>query len=221
MIVICRRLLAFLALACGVCLPATAGAASITLVGVGTGAYSTADAVVEFNAQTNTLTFTLTNTSAATQPGSTATITSVGFDLAPIGNVSNTGLNGFTGQHVPSLSSTFAFNDGNLGNVPQGFSSAVLDFGFLTGPNFSGGNTLLGLLPGESATFVVSGAAFTNFTETGIANTMFLRFQDVNLAAGTTGDVATVGATPVPEPSSMVLLGLGLLGVATVIRRKG
>src|SRR5688500_13296095 len=133
---------------------------TINVVGVDSGQYSTATVVCEFNAQTNTFTFTITNTSAITQPGSTSTITSIGFDLPPVGNASSSGLNGFTGSQAPSLSSTFTFSDGNLGNVSHGFDDAVLDFGFITGSNFSGGNPNLGLLPGESASFTVSGAAF-------------------------------------------------------------
>jgi len=219
-IVIGRRFITLLVFALGAILPVSAAASTITLAGVGSGAYSTGTAVVEFNAQTNTLTFTLTNTSAITQPGSTSTITGIGFDLMPIGNASSSALNGFSGSQAPSLSSTFTFGDGALGNVPQGFNSVVLDFGFLTGPNFTGGQTSLGLLPGESASFVVSGAGFAGFTESGIANSMFVRFQSVPEITGSTGDVGTVGATPVPEPSSVVLLGLGIAGMAGVVRRR-
>ena len=112
------------------------------MTGVDSGQFSTATVVCEFNAQTNTFTFTITNTSAITQPGSTSTITGIGFDLPPAGNASASGLNGFTGSQAPSLSSNFIFSDGDLGNVPHGFTSAVLDFGFLTGNsgNFSGGS---------------------------------------------------------------------------------
>src|SRR5688500_7662525 len=142
------------------CMSAQAQPDTITVVGADSGPSSTATVVCEFNSQTNTFTFTITNTSAITQPGSTSTITSIGFDLPPVGNASSSGLNGFTGSQAPSLSSTFTFSDGNLGNVSHGFDDAVLDFGFITGSNFSGGNPNLGLLPGESASFTVSGAAF-------------------------------------------------------------
>src|SRR4026208_2569906 len=106
---------------------ASAHADTITITGVDTGQFSTATVVCEFNAQTNTFTFTITNTSAITQPGSTATITGIGFDLPPTGNASASGLNGFTGSQAPSLSSNFDFSDGDVGNVPHGFNSAVLD----------------------------------------------------------------------------------------------
>ncbi len=156
-------------------------AETISIVGAGSGQFSTATMVCLFNPQTNTLTFTLTNTSAITQPGSTATITGIGFDLPPVGNASGLGLNGFTGSQAPSLSSNFDFSDADLGNVPAGFNSVVLDFGFTTGPsgNFNGGSTNLGLAPGESAAFTVTGAAFTGFTEAQICNAIYVRFQAV------------------------------------------
>src|ERR1043165_8352998 len=121
----------------------TARADTITIVGTNSGQASTATIVCDFNSQTNTLTLTVTNTSAITQPGSTSTITGIGFDLPPAGNASASGLNGFTGMQAPSLSSTFNFSDADLGNVPgTNFQNVVLDFGFTTGPSgsFSGGS---------------------------------------------------------------------------------
>ena len=192
---------------------------TITIAGTGSGQFSTATAVCEFNSQTNTFTFTITNTSAITQPGSTSTITGIGFDLPPVGNASASGLNGFTGMQAPSLSSNFTFSDGDLGNVPHGFNSAVLDFGFITGPsgNFSGGSVNDGLLPGESGSFTVTGAAFTGFTEAQICNAIFVRFQNVPEPFGS--DVATPGGE-IPEPSSILLLGSALVGLGGYARRK-
>ena len=196
---------------------ATVRADTITVTGVDTGQFSTATVVCEFNSQTNTFTFTITNTSAITQPGSTSTITGIGFDLPPLGNASASGLNGFTGMQAPSLSANFTFSDADLGNVPHGFGSAVLDFGFITGNsgNFSGGSVNDGLLPGESASFVVSGAAFTGFTEEQICNAIFVRFQNVNTGAG-----SDVGVPGIPEPSSILLLGSALVGLGGYVRRK-
>ena len=201
----------------------TAHADTITISGVDSGGFSTATVVCEFNAQTNTFTFTITNTSAITQPGSTSTITGIGFDLPPTGNASASGLNGFTGSQAPSLSSTFDFSDGDLGNISHGFGSSVLDFGFTTGPsgNFSGGSVALGLLPGESASFTVSGAAFAGFTEAEICNAILVRFQNVPEAAGSGGsDVGSPGTSEVPEPSTMLLLGSALIGLGGVVRRR-
>jgi PEP-CTERM motif len=191
---------------------------TITVTGVDTGQFSTATVVCEFNSQTNTFTFTITNTSAITQPGSTSTITGIGFDLPPLGNASASGLNGFTGMQAPSLSSIFIFSDADLGNVPHGFNAAVLDFGFITGNsgNFNAGSVNDGLAPGESASFIVSGAAFTGFTEAEICNAIFVRFQNVNTGAGS--DVGVSGA--IPEPSSIFLLGSALVGLGGYARRR-
>jgi len=199
---------------------ATVRADTITITGVDSGQFSTATVVCEFNSQTNTLTFTITNTSAVTQPGSTSTITGIGFDLPPLGNASSSGLNGFTGMQAPSLSSNFTFSDADLGNVPHGFNSAVLDFGFITGSNFNGGSVNDGLLPGESASFTVSGAAFTGFTEAQICNSIFVRFQNVPLAGGSEGSDVGVPNGEIPEPSSILLLGTALMGLGGYARRK-
>jgi hypothetical protein len=99
----------------------------------------------------------------------------------------------------------------------------VLDFGFTTGPsgNFSGGSVALGLLPGESASFTVSGAAFAGFTEAEICNAILVRFQNVPEAAGSGGsDVGSPGTSEVPEPSTMLLLGSALIGLGGVVRRR-
>ena len=191
----------------------------ITISGVNSGQLATATVVCEFNSQTNTFTFTITNTSAITSPGSTSTITGIGFDLPPIGNASASGLNGFTGSQAPSLSSNFDFSDGDLGNVPAGLDNVVLDFGFTTGPsgNFAGGSVNDGLLPGESASFTVSGAAFTGFTEDQICNAIFVRFQNVPAPFGS--DVGTPGGE-IPEPSTVLLLGTALVGLGGYARRK-
>ncbi len=196
----------------------TARAETITITGVGSGLFSTATVVCEFNSATNTFTFTITNTSNITQPGSTSTITGIGFDLPPTGNASPSGLNGFTGMQAPNMTANFSFSDGDVGNVPAGFNNVVLDFAFLTGPNFAGGNVNDGLLPGESASFIVSGAAFTGFTEAEICNAIFVRFQNVPEESGTGSDVGVPGE--IPEPSSILLLGTALVGLGGLVRRK-
>jgi len=194
---------------------ATAHADTITIVGVDTGQFSTATVDCVFNAQTNTFTFTITNTSAITQPGSTSTITGIGFDLPPLGNASASGLNGFSGS-ASGLGGNFTFSDADLGNVPHGFNAAVLDFGFITGASFAGGSVNDGLAPGESMSFTVSGAAFAGFTEEQICNAIFVRFQNVNFGAGS--DVGV--PSEIPEPSTMLLLGTALIGLGGAVRRR-
>ena len=186
-----------------------AKADTVQIVGNANGSLATATVTCSFNSQTNTFTFTITNTSPFD-----ARITGIGFDLPPAGNASGSGLNGFSGANVAG----FTFGDGDLGNVPQ-FNSAVLDFGWTTGPsgNFNGGSPNAGIAPGNSLTFTVTGP-FAGFNEAQICNSILVRFQQVG-ANGDGSDVGTPG-TPVPEPTSMLLLGTGFIGVMGVVKRR-
>ena len=180
----------------GLAAPVRGGIGAVTVVGSATGAHSTATVVCSFTSQINSFAFTLTNTSNITRPDSTSTITAVGYDLPAAGSANSSGLNGFTGSQTPSGSSSFGFSDADLGLVPL-FNSAVLDFGFVTGGSFESGSVDSGLTPGESASFTVSGAAFTGSTESVICNAIFVRFEDVATGDGEdTGVPGDLGSQP-------------------------
>jgi len=189
--------------------PAQAQAATIILFGTSNG--SDATGVADFTLTGNTLNLSLTNTSPYS-----AAITGFGLDLVA-GDVGlgNDGIDGFSG--LPVLE--FDFTDGNLGNVPAGYNSTVLDFGFLTGNNFGGGSPNDGIAPGGTLGFTVTGP-FGGLTDTQIASALFVRFQRVG-PNGQGSDVATgtLNPTPVPEPASMLLLGSGLAAVIARRRR--
>ena len=155
----------------------------------------------------NLLCFTITNTS------SVGVVTGFGFELPGTGTYT---LQSVNPADQPG-NQNFSF-DTTPGNVPQ-FNTAVLDFALLTGNNFAGGNPQTGIPAGAtSSEFCVfsSTNSFAGLTQQQIADAIYVRFQSLPGGESAVGH----GGTIIPEPTTMLLLGTGLAGVAATVRKR-
>ena len=188
-------------------LSSVARADTITLTGInGTGVTAT---ISNYSLSGNQFTFTITNTSVP--PGSTGTITNIGFAL-PGDRLNNFALVSSTNNNYKIVYDQ---------NATAGSQNLVSSFDLVLcnktngNCNFGGGTVANGIAQGTNATFVISGD-FSGLTADQIARAIFARFQAVN------GDLSDVAANTnaVPEPMTMLLFGTGLAGIAARARRR-
>jgi hypothetical protein len=100
--------------------------------------------------------------------------------------------------------------------VGSGFSLLSLDVGSKSGFSFANFDIIGDYVGGGSITFNVLGASnFTNVALTGFSDLSNVKFAFVS------GDYGAIDnlVTSVPEPMSVTLVGLGLLGLALARRR--
>ena len=186
----------------------TLPADTITLVG--TSNPNLTAQVSNYSLSGDQFTFTLTSVDGALAFGS---ITSVGFNFNDNGAINGAGLVSSTNPYYTLVEGPIAANATGL--------AATLDFALLTGSNFNGGgNPNNGITPGQSATFVVSG--LLGLTADQIAESIVARFQNGTPAPSdvATFDVTSKVASAVPEPGTYVLLGLGLIALGVIGRKR-
>ena len=202
-------IIAAVAAVCAMGLAREASALQVTVQG---NADPNLQATISITSLTNAaITFSATNVLVA---GVTSSITGIGFELPGTITASTPGV---CAGSCGNFTATPTVNT-SPGNVPQ-FNSAVLDWAIITGPSFAGGNPP-GINQGQTATFTVTGD-FTGLTQEQFLAGLYVRFQSVsdpNFA--TVGSDVAHAPTTVPEPTSMLVLGMGLIGLAVGIRRK-
>ena len=96
---------------------------------------------------------------------------------------------------------------------------ATLDFALLTGITFATGNPGAGIAPGQTAAFSVIGPFPSAFGFERILDFVVVRFEQAGPTGTQTGTGFGPSAAAVPEPITIVLLGISLAGLHMTRRR--
>jgi hypothetical protein len=150
----------------------------------------------------NSNTFSVT-TSNGKGVGDTVVILAA-FNGSPTGSVNG----------VSFTSSLGAFENGSTGAI----TSTMTNLGFCpTGCNLQYGYATLGTLTAGGLSITASGVPQGTVLYAELVNS---QGQIVYITPNSEAGILDGGKSPVPEPGSLLLMGTGLLGIATQIRRK-
>jgi hypothetical protein len=195
------------ALAAAVCVDAHAGVIEYT-------------SQAAFSAESTGLTtidFTNLASGSYTYYGSQFSTQGVTF-TAPQNNALFVFNSGFYGSSGPTQSGNYLNNNSN-GAITVDFNRGVTAFSLDVADLFSAGSTgSIVLSDGESFTF---SASQSQYTFLGFTSATAITGYTINSNYFTVLDNVSYGTAAVPEPASLALVGLGLLGCAALRRKRG
>jgi hypothetical protein len=202
--------------------PASADPIELTLQGVSDHTLS-ANVLLAYNPLLGQLSLNITNTSANYDPR----LTSFAFNLP-------TAISGISSFSSTPTGWSYVLDRNDI-NTPGQFG--FYDAAGLTGPNFNGGSPNLGIPIGSTFSFLFTftGSNLGNLNESSFVNlrsydpaggpneseqAFIARFQRVGAGGGGSDVAIPTDIHQVPEPATLLFSGIGLLGLASRLRRR-